>query len=248
MNVLESLVLQLGGYGSVGTATSEEGEASGDANGEEDASVSLGEEKSVYKPRFDKANANELIRRLPELLRELCSLLLHPCTKSWHSPMQFSKSKQEALLGMSRLRIVRLVESLVLLGNQKVDTLLCESDCLKICLDLFWEFQWCSMLHQSVANLLVHVFEGANERAHLQEYFLVKCNLLGRLMDSFDEDRDEATDDNLLSGAVFAIQTSHKEQRTLSMQSSLGSLCNIGAVIGDDEMTMSTLRSSIKLQ
>jgi hypothetical protein len=236
MNVFESLVLQLGGYGSVGTATSEEEEASGNANGEEDdASLNLGEEKSELKPRPDKANANELIRHLPELLRELCSLLRHPSTKTWISPMQFSKSKQEPLLGMSRLRIVRLIESLVLLGNQKVDTLLCESDCLKICLDLFWEFQWCSMLHQSVANLLVHVFEGANERADLQEYFLVKCNLLGRLMDSFDDDRDEAIVDNLLSDAVMAIQTMHKANRSLSMESTRGSLCNIGAILGDDD-------------
>ena len=43
------------------------------------------------------------------------------------------------------------------------------------------------MLHQSVANLLVHVFEGANARSEMQEYFIVKCNLLGRLMDSFAE-------------------------------------------------------------
>jgi hypothetical protein len=61
---------------------------------------------------------------------------------------------------------------------------------LKTCLELFWEFPWCSMLHQSVANLLVHVFEGQNVRYEIQEYFLQECNLMGRLMDSFVETID----------------------------------------------------------
>lgn len=234
MNVLESLVLQLGGYGSVGTAATEE-EASGDANGEEDESLNQGEEKRMPKSLHEVANANALILHLPELLRELCVLLRHPSTKTWLSPMQFSKTDEQALLGMSRLRIVRLVESLVLLGNPKVDTLLCESDCLSICLDLFWEFQWCSMLHQSVANLLVHVFEGANERADLQEYFLVKCNLLRRLMDSFDDERDEATEDELMPDTVMAMQTLRKKNRTLSVESVRGSFSSIGGAIDEQD-------------
>lgn len=50
------------------------------------------------------------------------------------------------------------------------------------------------MLHQSVANLLVHVFEGANARATLQEYFVKDCNLLHRLVESFEEELpDKAT-------------------------------------------------------
>ena len=195
LTVLESLVLQLGGYGSVGTAleTAEEGvSCNGDAvtNGDEDSSLHLEEGVEVLKVFPELANAETLICHLPELLQSLGDLLCHPSTKTWLSPMQFSKSEEQALLGLSRLRIVRLIESLVLLGNPQVDVLLCESDCLSICLDLFWEFQWCSMLHQSVANLLVHVFEGANGRAELQGYFLNKCNLLGRLMDSFDDTED----------------------------------------------------------
>jgi hypothetical protein len=47
------------------------------------------------------------------------------------------------------------------------------------------------MLHQSVANLLVHVFEGQNSRAILQTYFLQDCNLLQRLVDSFESEAEE---------------------------------------------------------
>jgi len=42
------------------------------------------------------------------------------------------------------------------------------------------------MLHQSVANLLVHVLEGGEQRIDLQLYFLTRCNLPKRLIDSFD--------------------------------------------------------------
>ena len=183
MNVLESLILQLGGYGSVGTISllpPEENENEGEGGSSE------GTEEKPPPPQF--ADLKFLLNHIPRLLESLSKLLHHPSCERWLSPMQYSNpSEPQRLLGMSRLRMVRLLESLVLLGDSNVDSLLCQSDCLEYCLDLFWKFQWCSMLHQSVANLLVHVFEGANARSKMQEYFLVRCNLLGRLMDSFAE-------------------------------------------------------------
>jgi len=95
------------------------------------------------------------------------------------------------MLGTSRLRILRLVESFVLLGDSAIDAHLQKSDVLTKAVDLFWQFEWCSMLHQTVANLLVHVFEGGRERSGLQNYFLSEggakrgCRLLERLMASF---------------------------------------------------------------
>jgi hypothetical protein len=221
MNVLESIVLQLGGYGSVGTAL----DTSQDDQDESPPAAMINHEEqnesiemSPAEPQV--ANAHTLLHHLPNLLQGLSELLQHPATKTWTSPMQFSKS--EPLLGMSRLAIVRLVESLVLLANPHVDAVLCQSDCLEICLNLFWTFSWCSMLHQSVANLLVHVFEGANERAQLQEYFIVKCNLLKRLMESFVEE----TPVPMLSENVLAMQTLNPP--SISVQSECGS--SVGSV------------------
>lgn len=170
MNVLESIVLQLGGYGSVGTMVEEDDD------------------------RQDIATADSLVKHLPLTLKRLGDLLRHPSTAHWKSPMQFSKNEDHPILGTSRLRIARLIESLVLLGNADIDQIMCESNCLDTCLDLFWKFEWCSMLHQSVANLLVHVFEGANARAGLQEFFLVKCNLMSLLMESFEDVEDQVED------------------------------------------------------
>ena len=187
MNVLESLILQLGGYGSVVTMMYPDDEEDlGDGeDGEDNPNTPKRTSMLGDSAQPELATSETLISHLPFMLSNLCHLLQYPGAENWRSPMQYSKTEQQNILGSSRLRIVRLLESLVLLGDPNVDSKLCESNCLEACLDLFWKFQWCSMLHQSVANLLVHVFEGANTRAELQSYFLVKCNLLGRLMNSF---------------------------------------------------------------
>jgi len=206
MNVLESIILQLGGYGSVGTMiyegegqgafesvmdallSDEHKDTSEDLGGKSESSTSTSSQQQT--PPSTTATKNyatpeTLIKHLPTMMSSLSNLLIYPGAEQWISPMQFSKTKSQNILGSSRLRIVRLLESLVLLGNEQIDSLLCESSCLEVCLDLFWKFQWCSMLHQSVANLLVHAFEGQNSRSKLQSYFIVRCNLLGRLMYSF---------------------------------------------------------------
>jgi hypothetical protein len=229
MNVLESLILQLGGYGSVVTmmypddeedlGVGEDGE--GNLNTDEPAS------RRVESAQEEMATSETLISHLPFMLSNLCYLLLHPAAEHWTSPMQYSKSEPQNVLGSSRLRIVRLLESLVLLGDPDVDSKLCESNCLEACLDLFWKFQWCSMLHQSVANLLVHVFEGANTRAELQAYFLVKCNLLGRLLSSFWEETD-----NMNSSDAGAVTGKKADKAPSSVTGENGS--NVGEEVSAD--------------
>ena len=208
VTVLESLVLQLGGYGAVAASSSA---VTAFGNGTQEAkhddggrNVSfstnstgprmtdydlalhdLPSSSATHPPMPEIANMSTLLRRVTALLARLSELLTHPITRTWVEPAQYSNGQPRLLLGTSRLRILRLVESLVLLGNLDVDAALQSSDCLEKCLDLFWQFEWCSMLHQCIANILVHVFEGGLSRSGLQEYFLVRCNLAGRLMNSF---------------------------------------------------------------
>lgn len=235
MSVLESLVLQLGGYGAVPTATNHNIKGSGSnhqlSNGLNGASsntasdnegttsattendnnnnsqeklmmtggltIELGsavttdtcsltprKAKIHHSPLPNEAKSTAITQYLPQLLTNLSKLLTHSNTTTWTSPVQYSTEPQQRL-GTSRLRIVRLLESLVLLGHPDVDHILSQSDCLEVCLDLFWQFSWCSMLHQSVANLLVHVLEGGVDRLELQRYFLYRCDLPKRLMESF---------------------------------------------------------------
>jgi hypothetical protein len=227
MNVMESLILQLGGYGSVGMMFPEEDEEGEGEEGYNDE-----------EPPPDMATSETLIEHLPMMLSNLCNLLLCPEAENWVSPMQFSRREPQKLLGSSRLKIVRLLESLVLLGDPGVDALLCGSKCMEICLDLFWKFQWCSMLHQSVANLLVHVLEGQNARSELQSYFVENCNLLGLLMDSFWEEGkicNAASADNRLSQAVMAMKsTSVPTSSVASERGSVNSKDDIIPVSDDD--------------
>jgi hypothetical protein len=235
MNVLESLILQLGGYGSVGTMTYEgevqiafesvmeelitedHKQTSEDLGGRSQSSTTAtSQHKALPSITAIKnyASPETLIQHLPIMLSSLSNLLVYPGAEKWKSPMQFSKMKAQNILGSSRLRIVRLLESLVLLGNRNIDSLLCESSCLEACLDLFWKFQWCSMLHQSVANLLVHAFEGQNSRSELQIYFIVRSNLLGRLMYSFWEKEVEGNITSIISASNIELSESvagHKD-------------------------------------
>lgn len=225
MNVLESLILQLGGYGSVGTMIYEgEGEGvfdsvtgeltpdeqknvSEDLGGTSQNSTTTSDQQQVLSPK-NYATPETLLKHLPAMMSSLNNLLTYPGAEKWKSPMQFSKVNAQSILGSSRLRIVRLLESLVLLGNTSIDSLLCESSCLEVCLDLFWKFQWCSMLHQSVANLLVHAFEGQNSRSELQSYFIVRCNLLGRLMYSFWDKEAEGNIESIISASNIDLSES----------------------------------------
>jgi hypothetical protein len=194
MSVLESLILQLGGYGAVGTMSLLPPAEESIESVPSDAKVSPEDEDSLMSPESNGmvgsnhliADLSAFLALLPRLLKGMSSLLRHPAAKGWTSMMQYSMTEPQQLLGTSRLRIIRVLEALVLLGDPEVDARLTQSDCLKVSLDLFWEFQWCSMLHQSVANMLVHVFEGRNGRVEMQEYFVVNCNLLERLMGSFE--------------------------------------------------------------
>lgn len=202
MHVLETIVLQLGGYGTVPTANVQ-GDCDDDTHSTNNSfdSSKTGDSRQNGDDLVDpseplkETEAIALMRLLPELLDTLASLLKHPDTTKWQSQFQYSRKPQK-LLGSSRLRIVRLLESLVLLSIRDIDLVLCSSDCLQICLDLFWDFPWCSMLHQSVANLLVHVLEGGEHRFDLQLYFLTRCNLPKLLIDSFEGASYSTADDD----------------------------------------------------
>ena len=194
ITVLENLVLQLGGYGAVGSST--QTATKSDNNGG-DTSTGETNQNSGQNRQPDTtaavAELSTLLQHLPALLTRLSTLLTHPIIETWTIPAQYSNSQPRSILGTSRLKILRLLESLVLLGDSSIDSALENSDCLEKCLDLFWQFEWCSMLHQSVANLLVHVFEGGISRCGLQKYFLIRCGLIQKLIDSFGCDDNIAT-------------------------------------------------------
>ena len=251
MTVLENLILQLGGYGSASYATTTEANTSHNVHSspsvtkEADTSfclTELGPHTPISSPSLSNIDQTvatyvALKQHLPSLLENLSSLLVHPETKNWEIVTQYTHNQPRPILGIVRLRIIRLLEALVLLGDPMTDLLLQQSICLEITLDLFWKFEWCSMLHQSVANFLVHVFEANDQRAGLQSYFIERCQLLKKLMDSFcvgtspvdhlnDSQEVEANHVNqaeLGDDAVMAMKTMYTNPATSSLESLDGS-------------------------
>ena len=59
---------------------------------------------------------------------------------------------------------------------------------------LFFKYESNNMLHQAVANLLVHVIEGGSVRKDLQQYLFWDCGLLRKLMEvfEFEENKNDA--------------------------------------------------------
>jgi hypothetical protein len=171
--LLESIVLQLGGFGCVPpvdaslslsftypNSYSSPQTTTALSPAQENGSVVSNciennpAEAAESKPSCSVANSNDLISLLPDSLSRWDSFLTHETTKSWQVINQIGQVIP--MVGLSRLRIVRLIEALVLLAHPIVDEQLVKANSIRICLDLFFAFEWCSMLHQSVANLLVH--------------------------------------------------------------------------------------------
>ncbi|GMI07438.1 hypothetical protein TrLO_g7595 [Triparma laevis f. longispina] len=164
LDVLEALLLQLGGYGCV-------------------SPIPEGDDKNVGELTLASPIPLSEILREENKLNSIVSHLNSTIAKSWKLTNQ--NNENVPVLGATRLKIVRVVEALILLASPEVDSLLSTSKVFSTCLDLFFEFESCSLLHQSVANLLVHIIEGGAGRAPLQKVLLTENALLTRLLRCF---------------------------------------------------------------
>jgi len=248
VQLLEALVLQLGGYGCVApldesityllglSSAAEDDEepssspppSSDNANDEENTNGTSEKKATTMnghhhhdqhedEPEADASNATDNTNIIgpmqnasgrkriatPTHLKSLIPTCLKPLktmlqideptrnnnkSATWQIAAQMGT--RHRMLGAARLRIVRFVESLVLLSQPDLDLMLIESGILEVALDLFLKFEWCSMLHQSVANLLVHVIEGGDNRKTLQTYLIHSTDLLQKLLEAYDRNEE----------------------------------------------------------
>lgn len=129
LHIIEAMLLQLGGYG-------------------------------MHSKPSQKMKVS-IIPFLSSMLLSLEQILVHPSTKKWKIENQLKRSVSQC--GIPRFRAVRVLEALVLLGEERIDEVFVlqnergvKDNILGIVCDLFWEMEWCSGVHQSVANMVVH--------------------------------------------------------------------------------------------
>jgi len=90
-------------------------------------------------------------------------------------------------VGHRCLLLVKFVESIVRVNDAEMDKLLCETGVLKCSLDLMFTFELNSLLHLSVQRIILLIIDGGDSRRETQNYILVKCGLLLRMIETIAE-------------------------------------------------------------
>lgn len=67
-------------------------------------------------------------------------------------------------LGHHGLQIIKLVESLTRIGSTKVDQSFCDHGLFEVCIQLFFAYEFNSVLHLSIQRIFVTIFEGTSLR------------------------------------------------------------------------------------
>jgi len=90
-------------------------------------------------------------------------------------------------LGQRGLQLVKLVEAIVRLANDHIDSALCVSGALKACVDLMFHFDLNSLLHLSVQRIILILIEGGATEGTIH-CLLVDCGLLRHIIDIISEE------------------------------------------------------------
>lgn len=155
--------------------------------------------QSQLAPRKSVATISHMETLLPGLLASLHSHLILPYSHSTNSadhslfiaenivgedkipaingnddinnlPQTNIPLKRNALrLGASRLRVIQFVEACVIINSPIIDALLVKTEVISKCVDLFFEFEQSSMLHQSVANMIFNAINTRWSRGNEEE-------------------------------------------------------------------------------
>lgn len=102
-----------------------------------------------------------LIAHVPKFASQLRAYCETDVCGTFESQAQCSYRR----LGQRGLQLVKLVEAIVRLANDQIDSSLCTSGALKACVDLMFQFKLNSLLHLSVQRIILILIEGgATER------------------------------------------------------------------------------------
>ena len=99
------------------------------------------------------------------------------------------------------LLMVKLIESLVRLGNTEIDQQLLDSDILVASLDLVFTFRFNSLLHLTVQKIVIMIIEGGTVRRQMQRSILFTSGFLSKAMQELRADTLSSVENNESTGS-----------------------------------------------
>lgn len=129
-------------------------------------------------------------------------------------------------LGNTRVEVAKLLSVLVANNNLEINSKLAELDTINILLDLFFKYTWNNFLHTQVEQCLAFALnadlssgeEGEVQKNCLIAHILVKCRLLERILEAWQDNEVQQNVNNLprrgYMGHLIRISNSIVQQMT----------------------------------
>ena len=95
--------------------------------------------------------------------------------------------------GILRVKVCAVISELVRLRVDKISKALVANNLIKTCIDLMFKYDCNNILHNAVTSMSITILEGSDTA--LQKELLEKCDLLNRMLKSFEDNEAEIAKD-----------------------------------------------------
>eukprot|EP00596_Hydrurales_sp_CCMP1899_P003685 CAMPEP_0119037278 /NCGR_PEP_ID=MMETSP1177-20130426/5549_1 /TAXON_ID=2985 /ORGANISM="Ochromonas sp, Strain CCMP1899" /LENGTH=785 /DNA_ID=CAMNT_0006998337 /DNA_START=631 /DNA_END=2988 /DNA_ORIENTATION=- len=217
----------------------------------DDGCISSNDTTVIHTESIDRDIDMQILSQLKAAIKNIC-IALAPHLPTVNLQLQsyltsspcgrLATQSKAALprLGHRGLLMVKLIESIVRLGNSDIDKLLCDTRVLSSSVELIFTFKFNSLLHLTVQRIVLMVVEGGLVRRTAQHSLLFEFGFLKKLM--FELSNSNRVDTNSVSSSditddieVVAQRARVEEEQWLLAGSRcplLGHLVQIAQAIG----------------
>lgn len=107
---------------------------------------------------------NQICEEIAPNVPRFTALLSNILQNTERRNMKFTTKLVKPRLGHHGLQLVKLIESLIRVGNPTLDRSFCEHGLFEVCIDLLFAFEYNSIMHLSIQRIFVTIFEGPATR------------------------------------------------------------------------------------
>jgi hypothetical protein len=127
----------------------------------------------------------EQIRAIVDRLSDLINVLQSPPAMP---AIINTTGKLDPPLGCIRMKVVDLLHALVLTGDAVVEQKIIESKALSVVMDLFFKYEWCNILHNTVKSMIDEILAG--DKSNMKKCVIADCSLLARIITAHQPEGD----------------------------------------------------------